>query len=279
MARILSGSELAGFIKERQAYQVRNLKQEHHIAPKLVIVMTKHAGPVIEKYVELKSHYAEDIGVEFAAISCEESEMIAIISQLNADESVYGIVVQLPLDDVSRTEEILAAIAPEKDVDGLGEHASFVSATAEAIDWLLAGYNVDLAAKKIAIVGKGRLVGAPLASMWAGRGYAVQVLDNHTKHSDKVLRKSQIVISGSGVPRLITTEHIAKDAVVVDAGTASENGVLVGDVDDGVRDRRDVTVTPKIGGVGPMTVAVMFDHVIRAALRRAGKLSENSHKI
>ena len=273
MARSLNGAELAGFVKERQAYQVRNLKQEHRIVPKLVIVMAEHAGPVIEKYVDLKARYAGDIGVEFDSISCPESQMLSRIAELNADDSVHGIVVQLPLDDVSRTDEIVAALSSEKDVDGLGPKASFVSATAEAIDWLLAGYNIDLTNKKIAIVGRGRLVGSPLAAMWTERGYAVTALDETTKNADKILRKSDLIVGGAGVPRIIASDRVAKNAVVVDAGTASENGVLVGDVADDVRERSDVTITPKIGGVGPMTVTVMFDHVIQAALRRAGKLA------
>lgn len=273
MARELNGAELAGFVKERQAYQVRNLKQEHHIAPKLVILMAEHAGPVIQKYVDLKSGYADDIGVAFETIVCGEEAMLDTIDALNHDNDVHGVVVQLPLDDASRTDEITARIAPEKDVDGLGPRAKFVSATAEAIDWLLAGYNVDLNGKKIAVVGRGRLVGAPLANLWSERGYTVTALDETSKNTDKVLRKSDEIVSGTGVPRLITAERIAKDAVVVDAGTASENGMLVGDVDDEVRTRRDVIITPKVGGVGPMTVTVMFDHVIQSALRRAGKLS------
>lgn len=267
MARELNGAELAGFIKERQAYQIRNLKQQFGVQPKLVILMSEHAGDVIEKYVSLKQAYASDILIEVEVSTCSLDAMPAKITELNSDATVHGVIVQLPLDDPSKTDEIVNNIAPEKDVDGLGVHADFVSATAEAIDWLLAGYNVDLKAGKIAIIGRGRLVGAPLEKMWSKRGLAVTALDEHSKDTRRVLNRSSIIISAAGVPRLVTSEMVPKQCVVVDAGTVSENGQIVGDIDDSVRERQDVSLTPKIGGVGPMTVCVMFDHVIQAALK------------
>ena len=179
MARELNGSELAGFIKERQAYQVRNLRQQYGVQPKLVIIMSKHADEVIEKYVSLKQSYANDVLIEVDVVKCAVDAMPAKIAELNSDGAVHGIVVQLPLDDVSKTDEIVDMIVSEKDVDGLGSDADYVSATAEAIDWLLAGYNVDLKAGKIAIIGRGRLVGAPLEKMWSKRGLAVTTLDEH----------------------------------------------------------------------------------------------------
>jgi len=272
MARQLSGSELAGFIKERQAYQVRNLRQEHSIVPKLVIFVPQGADDVIKKYVDLKRAYASDVLIDIDVVVCPDEDMSRKIDASNADPTTHGIIVQLPLVDPSLTDNIVSHIAPEKDVDGLSPGSHYISATAQAIDWLLSGYNVDLKGKKIAIVGQGRLVGKPLTNMWLSQGLAVRALDIDSKDTDRVLVKSDIIISAVGTPRLITNERVPKNAVVIDAGTASEDGAIVGDVDDAVRDRKDVSITPKIGGVGPMTIAVMFDHVIQAALRQAGKL-------
>ena len=271
MARELNGSELAGFVKERQAYQVRNLRQQYGVQPKLAIIMSEQAGAVIEKYVSLKETYASDVLIEVEAVTCTLDAMPAKIAELNSDSSVHGIIVQLPLQDVSKTDEVVNQIAPEKDVDGLGAHADYVSATAEAIDWLLAGYNVDLKTGKIAIIGRGRLVGAPLEKMWSSRGLAVTCLDENSKDTARVLNRSSVIVSAAGVPRLVTSELVPKKATVVDAGTVSENGQIVGDIDDSVRERQDVSLTPKIGGVGPMTVCVMFDHVIQAALKTTKK--------
>ncbi len=160
--KLLNGSELVGYIKERQARQVRALRQAHQIFPRLAIIQTIDS-PVIDIYVRLKRTYGEDILIDVDIYKLPQSEVRAKLAELNADSSVHGIIVQLPLDNPDETDEVVNSIAPEKDVDGLGEQALFISATAQAIDWLLAGYNVNLNGANIAIVGNGRLVGAPLA--------------------------------------------------------------------------------------------------------------------
>ena len=143
-----------------------------------------------------------------------------------------------------------------------------MSATATAIDWLLAGYNVTLRGKKIALVGNGRLVGAPLAALWRSQELDVTTYDDTTPSLD-VLRSADVIVSAAGVPGLIQSSMIAPGAVVVDAGTASENGAIVGDVATDVRERGDVTITPVRGGVGPLTIAALFDNVITAARKIA----------
>jgi methylenetetrahydrofolate dehydrogenase (NADP+) / methenyltetrahydrofolate cyclohydrolase len=159
----------------------------------------------------------------------------------------------------------LKAVAPHKDVDGLGVAPKFTPATAMAIDWLLVGYNVELKNKKIAIVGKGRLVGMPLAKLWQSCGYDVTICDSKTIDMAGVLRLSDIVVTATGVPRLITSDMLKQKAVVVDAGTAAEHGKIVGDLSEDIRARNDLTITPVKGGVGPLTVVALFDNVINAA--------------
>jgi methylenetetrahydrofolate dehydrogenase (NADP+)/methenyltetrahydrofolate cyclohydrolase len=272
MAKILSGTELVGFIKERQARQVRALRQASRVFPKLVIIKSKNASPVIDTYVRMKGHYGDDILIETEVLSLSEPEMPAVIQQLNADDSVHGMIIQLPLDDTSKTDEIVNMVAPEKDVDGLGENAQFDSATAVAINWLIAGYGIDLNGKNITIVGNGRLVGAPLARMWQASGLNVTVLDSkHKEDTPSVLKQSDVIVTATGVPRLITSDMVSIGATVIDAGTASENGVIVGDVDEAVRERDDVKITPEKGGVGPLTIAALFDNVIRAAQAASDK--------
>lgn len=269
MTKLLNGAELVDFIKERQARQVRGLRQAWHVFPKLVVVKPLGASSVINTYVRMKRRYGDDILIETVTESHSEADMPVALERLNSDDTVHGIIVQLPLDDPSRTEEIVNMIAPEKDVDGLGEHAAFESATAGAIAWLLAGYGVDLKGKKLAIVGRGRLVGAPLAKMWQTIGYDVTVLTRKDVDLKTTLKQSDVIITATGSPHLITSDMIKPGAVVVDAGTASENGVIVGDLDPAVRLRDDLTITPEKGGVGPLTIAVLFDHVITAAQKIA----------
>ena len=273
MTKVLDGRELAGFIKERQAHVVRGMRSRK-IFPKLVIVRDSD-NPVIVKYVNLKKQYGEDIGIEVVdkkidAVSDSTSLAAAkkAIVAANNDVSVSGIIVQLPLTDTSYTDEIVNLIAPEKDVDGLNQTAGlkrkFESATATAINWLLAGHGIELASKRVALVGYGRLVGQPLKRIFDNSGISAEVF-RHDSDLSK-LSDFDVIISATGVPHLITSEMISGGAVVVDAGTASEDGVLVGDVDEAVRKRNDLSaITPKTGGVGPLTVGVLFEDVIQAA--------------
>lgn len=277
MVKELNGKELAGFVKERQANVVREMLESGLAAPKLVIIRDSD-NPVIVKYVELKKRYGEDIGVEVEDrfVSSIEEAKTAVISA-NEDSSVSGMIVQLPLIDKARTDEVVNLIAPEKDVDGLsqvgisedntveeGATRKFESATATAINWLITGYNIDLRGKKIALVGRGRLVGAPLQRMWQASGYDVTVFRHDSDLS--LLEDYDIIVTATGVPHLIKSDMVQPGAVIVDAGTASEDGVLVGDVDDEVRARSDISaITPKVGGVGPLTVSVLFEDVIAAA--------------
>ncbi len=268
--KILNGLELAGFIKQRQLKQVRNLRQSWKIIPRLAIVRMGD-NPVIDIYVRLKSDYGLDIMVEVDVYNLAGSELINKIELLNHDEKVHGIIVQLPLADSELTEKALNAVSTAKDVDGLGNKSPFTPATAKAIDWLLAGYNIDLVGKKIAIVGNGKLVGAPLARLWQGANLDVSVYDNQTIDLASVLQPAEIIITATGVPGLIKSNMIQDKAVVVDAGTVSENGKIVGDLADDVRLRQDLTITPTYGGVGPLTVAALFDNVILSARKVADK--------
>lgn len=269
MTKFLDGSELVGYIKERQARQVRALRQAWNVFPKLVIIKSPGASEVINTYVRLKQKYGEDILIQTDVETVEDTAMLAAIDRLNADETVHGIIVQLPLDDTSLTDEVVNRIAPEKDVDGLGQGATFDSATALAINWLLAGYAIVLENKKIAVVGNGRLVGKPLVKMWTESGYDVTVLTKESTDIAGTLRESDVVVTATGVPHLITATMLRVGAAVVDAGTASEDGFIVGDIDESVRERDDLTITPEKGGVGPLTVAALFDNVITAASKTA----------
>lgn len=271
MAKLLNGTELVGYIEERQARQVRALRQASHIFPRLVIIKSTAASPVIDTYIRMKQRYGEEILIETMVEVLDDDDMIAAIDRLNEDPQVHGIIVQLPINDITKTEDIVNRIAPEKDVDGLGKQAQFDSATATAIDWLLAGYAIELKGKKLTIVGNGRLVGAPLAHMWRESDYAVTVLDRSHGDITDALRESDVIVTATGVPRLITTEMVPIGATIVDAGTASEEGGIVGDVDPSVRTRDDIKITPEKGGVGPLTITALFDHVIQSAARVAEK--------
>lgn len=258
----LNGAELAGFIKERQAHQVRQL-QAGGIKPKLVILRDNNT-PVIAKYTSLKQRYGDDIGIIVEDIVLTTEQLIEKITQLNQDSSVHGIIVQLPLKNSEQTDEIVQKIYSSKDVDDLTGAHKFDGATATAINWLLTGYNIDLKTKAIAVVGRGRLVGAPLIRMWQSSNYDVTVFGRDGDLSK--LSDFDVIVTATGKPHLITSDMVRPGAVVVDAGTASEDGVIVGDVDQKVREREDLgAITPVKGGVGPLTVAALFENVLISA--------------
>lgn len=265
--KLLDGSELVGYIKERQLKQVRALRLSWRVIPKLAIIQTID-NPVIDTYVRLKKSYGEDIEVDVEHHKISQADLMTTIDNLNNDDAVMGIIIQLPLADVEKTDEAVKAVASSKDVDGLGEGTDFTPATAMAIDWLLAGYNVQLHGKIISIIGNGRLVGAPLYNLWSAQGLNVQVYDENSDIAN-VVAGSDIIVTATGVPRLINADMVNPGTVILDAGTASESGKIVGDVDDGVRYLDDITITPTKGGVGPLTVAALFDNVIKSARRIA----------
>lgn len=264
MTKLLNGKELSLFIKERQSKEVRSLKQAQKINPCLVIIRT-NPNPATDTYVNLKVKYGNDIGVKVLVVDCPESELPDSIHKFNEDASVHGIIVQLPLLDTANTDKVLNLINPQKDVDGLSDDSLFDAATPTAINWLLAGYNIELLGKKIAIVGKGRLVGAPLAEIWLKSGYDVTVITTETNNKKSILGASDIIVSATGSPGVITNEMVKDGAVIVDAGVATDANGLIGDVSDDVRQRDDITITPTKGGVGPLTVTALFQNVLIAA--------------
>jgi methylenetetrahydrofolate dehydrogenase (NADP+)/methenyltetrahydrofolate cyclohydrolase len=260
----LNGSELAGFIKERQAKAVRGLRQQWKVIPKLAIIQTKD-DPVINTYVRLKKNYGADIEVDVEVYAIDQNEAQSQIEKLNADSSVHGIIVQLPLQNTEQTDKILNLVDIKKDVDALGQNPQFDPATPMAIMWLLAGYDIALNGRKIVLVGQGKLVGAPLYKQLLEDGYDVSVLDRNTQKLEETIKSADIIITATGSPAIIFPEMLKSGAVVVDAGVASEDGKTVGDLHPSVYDRKDLVLTPTKGGVGPLTVCALFENVITAA--------------
>lgn len=272
--KILNGAELAGYIKERQRQDVARIKGARGRVPHLVILRDS-SDPVIEKYVGLKKRYGEDLEIVVDDVLVNSIEGIkSRIAAANNDAEVDGIIVQLPLAGLATvedyderqaaTDETVRLITPVKDVDDLTGVERYDGATATAINWLLAGYDIDLMQRKVAIVGYGRLVGKPLKRLWDYSIQGIKVFDIGDDLGN--LRNYDLIVTATGVPHLIKSEMVAPGAVIVDAGTASEDGVIVGDVDEAVRERDDLAaITPKIGGVGPLTICALFENLLKAS--------------
>lgn len=275
---MLNGAELAAYIKERQGHQVRALRQAHGIAPKLAIILTTD-NPVSEAYINMKKRYGTDILIDVDLYHIKQEETLALLDKLNKDDSVHGIIIQLPVTDPSQTDELVNAVSPDKDIDGLGAKTEFDPATPMAILWLLSGYNIELkAGKQVLLVGHGRLVGAPLKKLMEASDIHPAVADKYTKDLKAETLKADVIITATGKHGVIKPDMVKEGAVVVDAGVASEGGKLRGDLDPAMYDRDDLTITPTKGGVGPLTVCALFDNVIRAAQRVAEKQRQPAAK-
>jgi methylenetetrahydrofolate dehydrogenase (NADP+)/methenyltetrahydrofolate cyclohydrolase len=194
-----------------------------------------------------------------------QTEVPELLKTLNQDKSVHGIIVQLPLNNPDETDKIVNLVVPKKDVDALGKQSKFEPATPMAILWLLSGYNIDLRGKKVLLIGRGKLVGAPLEKILKNSGVDVSVADKKTTDLRNLTEGADVIIAAANQPGILTADMIKQDTVVVDAGVASEDGKTLGNVSPEVYEREDLTITPAKGGVGPLTVCALFENVIRAA--------------
>ncbi|MCA9337898.1 bifunctional 5,10-methylenetetrahydrofolate dehydrogenase/5,10-methenyltetrahydrofolate cyclohydrolase, partial [Candidatus Saccharibacteria bacterium] len=193
----LNGSELAAYIKQRQLHQVRGLRQAHGIVPKLAIVVTVD-NPVIDVYMRLKKAYGADILVEVEVYRVKQVEVEELLNRLGKDDTIQAVIVQLPLESPEETDQIVNLVAPSKDVDALGKNAEFDPATPMAILWLLSGYNVDLKGKRVLLIGRGKLVGAPLEKMLLASGIDVRIADRQTEDLKSETLEADVIITAAG---------------------------------------------------------------------------------
>ena len=262
MQKVLNGHEVAGYIQERQLRQVAGLSRK----PCLAIVRTNN-DHVTDVYLKIKQRYAEDIGASVVVHQVSEAQAPNLIDSLNKDQGIDGIIIQLPLADQSKTQEILDLVSKEKDVDGLRAGSKFDPPTPLGILWLLSAYNIELSGKSILVIGQGRLVGLPLTKLLGSSGYKVLTADESTKDLKSICLDSDIIISAVGKSGLIRADMIKAGAVIIDSGTSSEGGAVVGDVAEDVRKLPNIAITPIKGGVGPMTVAALFENLIQATIK------------
>lgn len=234
--------------------------------------------PVSAQYVRMKGKTAESVGIKFREANFPESittdELIHEIENLNHVPHMCGIIVQLPLPSHIDRQAVLDAIKPSLDVDCLGADASqrfymnknpIGFPTALACMKVLDATGVDLGSKSIVVLGRGNLVGKPVAHLLGVRGLSVTVVHRSTENPEEVLKSADVIISGIGRGKFITGDKIKQGAVVVDAGTSEDNGGVVGDVDLATVANVASFVSPTPGGVGPVTVAMLLKNVLQTA--------------
>ena len=251
----LDGREVADYLKQRHAGQVARFKP----VPRLAIVR-EGATPATDMFLRVKQRYGQEIGVPVDLYTESPETLMARIQLLNDDAGVTGINVELPLATAPQlSAEALQAVALPKDIEGLAPGSTFEVVTPKAILWLLAAYNIDVAGCTVVIVGQGKLVGEPLARRLEASGIKVIRLDDTAADMTQQVLQGDIVVAATGQPGLITAAMLKPGAIVVDAGAPAS------DLAPDVAGRTDITVTPNPGGVGPMTVAALFDNLLIAA--------------
>lgn len=279
-ARLLDGTLVAAVTRKAVHEETARLA-EHGVRPGLAAVIVGDDLPS-RIYVRTKRKACEEAGIytEEHALptATTEAVILTVIARLNADPKIHGILVQLPLPGHLRTDRILDAVVPEKDVDGLhpvnagrlfrGDPA-VLPCTPAGIMALLEHYRVPLEGRRAAVVGRSYLVGKPVALLLMQHHATVTICHSRTKDLAEVCRSAEILIAAVGQPQVITAEMVRDDAVVVDVGiNRLSDGRLVGDVDfERVRQKAG-WLTPVPGGVGPMTVAMLLKNTLAAATRR-----------
>lgn len=261
---------------ELQEVLKSKVAQLAHTPALTIISASKH--PSIKSFISIKRTYAEAVGVAIQEFvfdeSVKEEELLSMIHTVAHSGSVDGIIVQLPLPAHIDTDKILSAIPNTLDVDVLGSDAiddfknntGLVPPVAKAVAHILEDTQTEIENKNVVVIGHGRLVGAPVAQWFITNGVTPTIIDIHTddeaKH--KALKEADVVVSGIGVPHHLTKELLKEGAILIDAGTSEQFGKLAGDFDPECANIASV-FTPVPGGVGPLTVACLFENVVRNA--------------
>ena len=277
MSEILDGKAVAHIIRETLKKEVEELK-ENGIKPKLAVIMVGEDSSS-KIYVRNKSVACEEIGVEYEEYLLSEEttmeELLNLIDKLNEDTSVNGILLQSPIPKSLDINEAFKRIAPEKDVDGfnpcnvgklcLGQD-TFISCTPYGIIKLLEEYGIEIEGKDAVVVGRSNIVGKPMMQCLLNKNATVTVCHSKTIKLERVTKKADILVVAIGKPKFITKDMVKEGAIVIDVGiNRGEDGKLCGDVDFDEVSKIASYITPVPGGVGPMTIAMLMNNIVKAA--------------
>lgn len=283
VAKLIDGKKLAQEIRRALTQRVKTLAQHGH-KPGLAVILVGE-DPASQVYVRNKIRACEEVGItsfEHRLTSqTTEAELLELIEKLNQDDTVDGILVQLPVPRHIRAEKVIAAIRPDKDVDGfhavnagrllVGKHEreGFVPCTPAGIMRMIDETGIDPEGKNALVIGRSNIVGKPAALLLLERNATVTIAHSRTKNLKDLARQADILVAAVGRPRMITRDMVKPGAVVIDVGiNRDENNKLCGDVD--TQEVREIAgaISPVPGGVGPMTIAMLLENTVRAAENR-----------
>ncbi|MGK7871547.1 bifunctional methylenetetrahydrofolate dehydrogenase/methenyltetrahydrofolate cyclohydrolase FolD [Falsiroseomonas sp. E2-1-a20] len=278
-ARIIDGKAVAAALRETIAARAATLS----FRPGLRVVRVGE-DPASGVYVRNKDKAARQVGFDSATIALpettSEAELLAVVAALNADDAVDGILVQLPLPPQIRADRVIAAVAPEKDVDGFhplnaGRLASgqpgLVPCTPKGVMHLLRASGAALPGARAVVLGRSNIVGRPMAQLLLAADCTVTVVHSRTRDLPAECRRAEILIAAVGRPEMVRGDWVEVGATVIDVGiNRLADGRLVGDVAFAEAARHAEAITPVPGGVGPMTIACLLENTLDAALARRG---------
>lgn len=275
-AQIISGTAVAKQVKANIAEQIQAYTAQGKRKPGLAVILVG-MDPASQVYVNSKRKSCAEIGIESKSYDLpaetSETELLAIIEQLNHDDSVDGILVQLPLPKQIDATKVTEAIVPHKDVDGFHPYnvgrlcqkiPTLRSCTPYGVMKLLESTGVNLAGLHAVVVGASNIVGRPMAMELLLTGCTVTVTHSRTKDLAYHVSQADIVIAGVGKPNFVKGEWIKDGAIVIDVGINRVDGKLVGDVEYVTTEPKVSFITPVPGGVGPMTVAMLMQNTLQA---------------
>ncbi len=273
---LINGKELAKKIRGELKVEVDNLRKDG-IIPKLAVIMVGN-DKASEVYVRNKSKACNEIGIEFEEFlldsDIKQEELIELIKKLNNRKDVHGILLQSPIPEYLNIREAFDTIDYRKDVDGfnpinigklaIGEDA-FVSCTPYGVIKMLEEYNIPIEGKRAVIIGRSNIVGKPLIQCLLNKNATVTICHSRTKNIDEITKEADILIAALGKPKFVKENMVKENAVVIDVGiNRNEEGKLVGDVDFENVSKKASYITPVPGGVGPMTIAMLMNNVVKA---------------
>ena len=281
--QILSGKEVAAKVLAEVKAGVAALRAKTTVQPGLAVVLVGD-DPASQIYVRNKKRAADEVGIATRNFlfpgGCSQAELLETIRTINADPTLHGILLQLPLPKGMDEDQAVAAIAPEKDADGLhpmslgnllGGKPSAIPCTPAGCIEILDHYGIAIEGAEAVVVGRSRLVGKPLAQLLLARNATVTMCHTRTRDLAAHCRRADILCVAAGRPRFITGDMIKEGAVVIDVGVNRlDTGKLAGDVDFDSAATRARAITPVPGGVGPMTVAMLMKNTWRATARQLG---------
>jgi methylenetetrahydrofolate dehydrogenase (NADP+)/methenyltetrahydrofolate cyclohydrolase len=281
--QILSGKEVAAKVLAEVKAGVAALRAKTTVQPGLAVVLVGD-DPASQIYVRNKKRAADEVGIATRDFlfpgGCSQAELLETIRTINADPTLHGILLQLPLPKGMDEGQAVAAIAPDKDADGLhpmslgnllGGKPSAVPCTPAGCIEILDHYGIPIEGAEAVVVGRSRLVGKPLAQLLLARNATVTMCHTRTRDLAAHCRRADILCVAAGRPRFITGDMIKEGAVVIDVGVNRlDTGKLAGDVDFDSAATRARAITPVPGGVGPMTIAMLMKNTWRATARQLG---------